>query len=103
MTPVSSVLLYPYSDYTNNAVLTLYLAGSDWEVVTHVDGWPNMGLRFQDGTDQREMLKKLMRAARDERYIGKFDVFVTNAYTGSYAFGGECSLKCVRTCCLNVL
>ena len=83
-------------------MLTFYLAGATWEVVTHADGWPSMGLRFQDGTDQREVLKKLMRAARDERYMGKFDVFVTNAYTGSYAFGGECSLKCIRARCLNV-
>ncbi|KIM54455.1 hypothetical protein SCLCIDRAFT_31067 [Scleroderma citrinum Foug A] len=67
----------------------LSILGATWEVVTHADGWPSMGLRFQDGTDQREVLKKLMRAARDERYMGKFDVFVTNAYTGSYAFGEE--------------
>ncbi|KAG6331969.1 hypothetical protein ID866_7123 [Astraeus odoratus] len=51
-----------------------------WEAVTHADGWPSMGLRFQPGTDQQEVLRKLTRAAQDELYHGKFDVFVTEAY-----------------------
>ncbi|KIO05372.1 hypothetical protein M404DRAFT_999981 [Pisolithus tinctorius Marx 270] len=58
-----------------------------WEVVTHTDGWPNMGLRFRAGTDQRAVLSKLMRATRDPRHIGKFDVFVTAAYTGRSGLG----------------
>ncbi|KAL4081232.1 alkaline-phosphatase-like protein [Scleroderma citrinum] len=65
------------------------VGGPTWQVVTHADGWPSMGLHFTPGTDQRDVLKRLMRATRDERYIGKFDVFVTNAYTGSSASGDE--------------
>ncbi|KAI6016235.1 nucleotide pyrophosphatase [Pisolithus marmoratus] len=60
-----------------------------WGVVTHADGWPSMGLRFRAGTDQRAVLSKLMRAARDPRYIGKFDVFVTAAYTGGSDLGDD--------------
>lgn len=64
-------------------------AVSTWDSVTHTDGWPSMGLRFQPGTDEREILEKLMRAVRDERYAGKFDVFVTKAYHGSVEPEGE--------------
>ncbi|KAI6009012.1 alkaline-phosphatase-like protein [Pisolithus microcarpus] len=60
-----------------------------WDVVTHADGWPNMGLRFRAGTDQRAVLSKLMRAAKDPRYIGKFDVFVTATYTGKSGLGSD--------------
>ncbi|KAI6098123.1 nucleotide pyrophosphatase [Pisolithus sp. B1] len=60
-----------------------------WEAVTHADGWPNMGLRFRAGTDQRAVLSKLMRAAKDPRYIGKFDVFVTVTYTGKSGLGSD--------------
>ncbi|KAH7885418.1 Phosphodiest-domain-containing protein [Phlebopus sp. FC_14] len=53
-----------------------------WSSVTHYDGWPSMGLRFHSEVDQHLVLEKLVRAAQDERYVGKFDVYVTDTYEG---------------------
>ncbi|KAN0087493.1 Alkaline-phosphatase-like, core domain containing protein [Tylopilus felleus] len=65
----------------------IYLDGDDilgdtWNNVTHHDGWPSFGLRFSEGTDERVVLKKLIRASNEPQYSGKFEVYTTESYAG---------------------
>lgn len=56
--------------------------GEAWNNVTHHDGWPSFGLRFSEGTDERVILEKLVRASNDPQFIDKFQVYTTDTYAG---------------------
>ncbi|KAF9242638.1 alkaline-phosphatase-like protein [Melanogaster broomeanus] len=58
------------------------ILGDTWENVTHYDGWPSMGLRFTEETDQRIVLETLVRASNDPEFSGKFEVYTTDSYAG---------------------
>jgi hypothetical protein len=58
------------------------VAGETWNNVTHHDGWPSLGLRFTEGTDEQVVLDKLVRASKNPEISGKFEVYTTDAYTG---------------------
>ncbi|KAG8214524.1 alkaline-phosphatase-like protein [Butyriboletus roseoflavus] len=67
----------------------IYLDGDDilgetWNNVTHYDGWPSFGLRFSEGTDERVVLEKLIRASNEPQFSGKFQVYATDSYAGGY-------------------
>lgn len=53
-----------------------------WNNVTHHDGWPSFGLRFSEGTDERVVLEKLIRASNDPQFINRFQVYTTDSYAG---------------------
>ena len=56
--------------------------GETWSNVTYHDGWPSFGLRFSEGTDERVVLEKLIRASNEPQFGGKFQVYITDSYTG---------------------
>ncbi|KAF8843353.1 Phosphodiest-domain-containing protein [Paxillus ammoniavirescens] len=69
-----------------SAVEWVYVDGEDilgetWNNVTHHDGWPSLGLRFTEGTDEQVVLDKLVRASKNPEISSKFEVYTTDAYT----------------------
>ncbi|KAF8548172.1 Phosphodiest-domain-containing protein [Imleria badia] len=58
------------------------ILGETWHNVTHHDGWPSFGLRFLEGTDERVVLEKLIRASNEPQFTGKFQVYTAESYAG---------------------
>ncbi|KAF9220905.1 Phosphodiest-domain-containing protein [Gyrodon lividus] len=58
------------------------ILGDTWNNVTHHDGWPSMGLRFTEGTDEQVVFDKLIRASENPKFSGKFEVYTTDSYAG---------------------
>ncbi|KIK90554.1 hypothetical protein PAXRUDRAFT_831614 [Paxillus rubicundulus Ve08.2h10] len=60
------------------------ILGETWNNVTHHDGWPSMGLRFTEGTDERIVLDKLVQASKNPEIGSKFEVYTTDSYAGGH-------------------
>ncbi|KIJ64399.1 hypothetical protein HYDPIDRAFT_28347 [Hydnomerulius pinastri MD-312] len=58
------------------------ILGDTWKNVTHHDGWPSMGLRFVEGTDERIVLEKLVQASKNPEFERKFEVYTAEGYVG---------------------
>ncbi|KAG8935051.1 hypothetical protein FRC01_009091 [Tulasnella sp. 417] len=55
------------------------LGKDGWEAIEHNDGWPSYGLRFKQGTNTTEMLRRLYAGAASMNPRA-FDVYVTESY-----------------------
>lgn len=63
-------------------VLFFNCTGETWNNVTHRDGWPSFGIRLSEGTDERAVLEKLIRASNDPQFSSKFEVYTADSYAG---------------------
>ncbi|KAG8907981.1 hypothetical protein FRB99_001147 [Tulasnella sp. 403] len=55
------------------------LGKDGWAAIEHNDGWPSYGLRFKQGTNCTEMLRRLYNAEASYTPLG-FDVYVTHSF-----------------------
>ncbi|CAH7685157.1 antigen [Phakopsora pachyrhizi] len=75
------------SDDSRVLYLDEILGKTYYDQIKHRDGWPLVGLRFEDGLDTRPILSKLLKSLTLKKFKGTFNVYTNETMPNRYHFG----------------
>ncbi|KAI8461671.1 alkaline-phosphatase-like protein [Phakopsora pachyrhizi] len=74
------------SDDSRVLYLDEILGKTYYDQIKHRDGWPLVGLRFEDGLDTRPILSKLLKSLTLKKFKGTFNVYTNETMPNRYHF-----------------